>query len=320
MFGSNYHSNYSRNQRINRKSLQSSILTLLYYKGFSVLRTMSIEETSELILQMCDKIGREKAKKKPFYSLQNGGERTVNNSDYAVEATKFGISKVTDWGFIGFSIDNLESVYGIPFHGDEHEEEEEHEGEHEEERIFSTTDSESFTIKGSYNVDGNLVNKVDFTYRESDYTLTEAHEEEEGHDDHGDEEEHAPTTFANEAVEYGAIFDISNDNADQKVVINIVDEDNSIVGEEAFMNPANNEEFTIGYYISKDLDLFNAKGVKKVENRWRIIIITYCIFKRPGKENICTRSYERKRWKNSKNYITRQWLLLCLWRWCENGI
>jgi len=61
----------------------------------------------------------------------------------------------------------------------------------------------------------------------------------------------------NEAVEYGAIFDISNDNADQKVVINIVDEDNSIVGEEAFMNPANNEEFTIGYYISKDLDLFN---------------------------------------------------------------
>ena len=180
----------------------------------------------------------------------------INNSDYAVEATKFGISKVADWGYIGFSIDNLESVYGIPFHGDEHEGEDEEE-EHEEERIFSTTDSESFTIKGSYNVDGNLVNKVDFTYRDSDYVLTEAHEEEEGHDHDEDEEEHAPTMFMNEAVEYGAIFDISNDNADQKVVINIVDEDNSIVGEEAFMNPANNEEFTIGYYISKDLDLFN---------------------------------------------------------------
>ena len=180
----------------------------------------------------------------------------INNSDYAVEGTKFGISKVADWGYIGFSIDNLESVYGIPFHGDEHEGEDEEE-EHEEERIFSTTDSESFTIKGSYNVDGNLVNKVDFTYRDSDYVLTEAHEEEEGHDHDEDEEEHAPTMFMNEAVEYGAIFDISNDNADQKVVINIVDEDNSIVGEEAFMNPANNEEFTIGYYISKDLDLFN---------------------------------------------------------------
>ena len=29
--------------------------------------------------------------------------------------------------------------------------------EHEGERIFSTTDSESTTIKGSYNVNGNLV-------------------------------------------------------------------------------------------------------------------------------------------------------------------
>ena len=47
----------------------------------------------------------------------------INNSDYAVEATKFGISKVGDWGYVGFSLDSLQSVYGIPFHGDEHEEE-----------------------------------------------------------------------------------------------------------------------------------------------------------------------------------------------------
>ena len=181
----------------------------------------------------------------------------LNNSDYAVEATKFGISKVEDWGYVGFSVDNLESVYGIPFHGEEHEDEHGDEEEHEEERIFSTTDSESFTIKGSYNVNGNLVNKVDFTFRESEYTLTEAHAEEEGHDDHEDEEEHAPTVFSNDATEIGAIFDISNDSAEQKIVFNIVDEDNSIIGEEAFMNPAKNEEFTIGYYISKDLDLFN---------------------------------------------------------------
>ena len=181
----------------------------------------------------------------------------LNNSDYAVEATKFGISKVEDWGYVGFSVDNLESVYGIPFHGEEHEDEHGDEEEHEEERIFSTTDSESFTIKGSYNVNGNLVNKVDFTFRESEYTLTEAHAEEEGHDDHEDEEEHAPTVFSNDATEIGAIFDISNDSAEQKIVFNIVDEDNSIIGEEAFMNPAKNEEFTIGYYISKDPDLFN---------------------------------------------------------------
>ena len=61
----------------------------------------------------------------------------------------------------------------------------------------------------------------------------------------------------NEAVEYGATFDISNDSSTQKVVVNFVDEDNSIVGEEAFMNPANSEEFTIGYYLSKDLGMYD---------------------------------------------------------------
>jgi iron complex outermembrane receptor protein len=168
-------------------------------------------------------------------------------------------------------------MYGIPYHGehsdeeghddhDEHEGEDdhdEHEGEddhdeHEGERIFSTTDQESFTIKGLYNVNGSLINSVTYNYRDTDYSLTEAHAEEEGHDEHEDEEheEHAPTVFSNDATEYGAIFDLSNDNFIQKISLNFVDEDSSIVGEEAFMNPANNEEFTIGYFVSADLDMF----------------------------------------------------------------
>ena len=187
----------------------------------------------------------------------------INNSDYGVESTKFGISKAGDWGYLGFSVDNIESVYGIPFHGDEHGDEEDHDEheEHGEERVFSTTDSESFTINGSYNLNGNIVNKIDFTYRDSDYTLTEDHEEEEHHEEEheGEEEheEHSPTVFMNEAFEYGAIFDISNDYSTQKITLNFVDEDNSIVGEEAFMNPANSKEFTIGYYISRPLGLYD---------------------------------------------------------------
>jgi iron complex outermembrane receptor protein len=202
----------------------------------------------------------------------------INNSDFAVEATKFGISRAGDWGYVGISIDNLESLYGIPFHGDEHGDEHEDEGhhdedghdedehgdehgdEHEEERIFSTTDSESFTIKGSYNVNGNLINKIDYTYRDTEYTLTEAHAEEEGNDEHEDDEEHeehAPTVFANNATEYGAIFDISNDIRTQKLSFNYVDENSSIVGEEAFMNPANNEVLTLGYFVGQDFDLFH---------------------------------------------------------------
>jgi iron complex outermembrane receptor protein len=181
----------------------------------------------------------------------------IENSDYAVEATKFGISRAGDWGYVGFSVDNLESLYGIPFHGEEHPEED---GEpHEDERIFSSTDSESFTVKGSYNVNGNLVNKIDYTYRDTDYTLVEAHAEEEGHDEPHDpeEEEHVPTLFSNNATEYGAIFDISNDTRTQKLSFNYVDEDSSIVGEEAFMNPANNEVLTLGYFVGQDFDMFH---------------------------------------------------------------
>ena len=191
----------------------------------------------------------------------------IENSDYAVEATKFGISKVGDWGYVGLSIDNLESIYGIPFHGEEHDGHDPHDGdgdghdphdgdddEHEDERIFSTTDSESTTIKGSYNVNGNLVSKIDYTFRDSDYTLTEAHAEEEGHEGHDD---HTPTVFANNSTEYGAVFDISNDIRTQKLSFNYVDEDSSIVGEEAFMNPANNEVLTLGYFVGQDFDLFH---------------------------------------------------------------
>ena len=184
----------------------------------------------------------------------------LKNSDLEIESTKFGISRAGEWGYFGISVDNHESMYGIPYHG-EHDDTD-HPGddadlhpEHEGERIFSTTDQESFTTKGLYNVNGNLVNSVSYNYRDTDYSLTEAHAEEEGHEE-PEEEEHAPTVFSNDATEYGAIFDLSNDNFIQKISLNFVDEDSSIVGEEAFMNPANNEEFTIGYFVSADLDNF----------------------------------------------------------------
>ena len=72
--------------------------------------------------------------------------------------------------------------------------------------------------------------------------MTEQHAEEEGHDDEeaGDDEhqEEGPTTFSNDAREYGAIFDLTNDSLSQKVAINyVVDENVSVMGDEAFINP-----------------------------------------------------------------------------------
>ena len=201
----------------------------------------------------------------------------LSNSDFENNALRLGVSKAGDWGYFGVSVNSVESIYGIPFHGDEHGEEhegeehegEEHEGEehgdeHEGERIFSTTDSEVVNLEGAYIVSNSWLKKVNYFIRDTDYSLTEQHAEEEHEgeehegEEHGDEE-HAegPTVFSNESREYGAIFDLSNDDLLQKISLNFVDEDMSIVGEEAFMNPTASEEMTLGYYLSKQVDSFH---------------------------------------------------------------
>ena len=188
------------------------------------------------------------------------------NSDFASESLKFGASKTGDWGFIGFSLANIESLYGIPYHGDEHDEHDEHDEEeegheeHQGERIFSTTDSDKFDLRGSLNINGNFLSSVDFFFRDSDYVLTEQHaEEDDEHDEHDEHEGHSkgPTTFANDSIEAGLIFDLSNDQLSQKVSLNFVDEDTSVLGAEAFMNPASREELTLGYFASRDFDIFH---------------------------------------------------------------
>ena len=60
-----------RFSRVSRKALYSAMMVLQYFKGFSVFRTISKEETIDYILQITDKIRREK--KKGFYSGNNEG-------------------------------------------------------------------------------------------------------------------------------------------------------------------------------------------------------------------------------------------------------
>ena len=52
--------------RIDSKTLWSSMLSMLYYKGFSVFRTISINETAECIVRFTDKLSKDK-KKTSYY-------------------------------------------------------------------------------------------------------------------------------------------------------------------------------------------------------------------------------------------------------------
>ena len=57
-----------RHSRITKTALQSAMVSLLYYKGFSVVRTMNVGETAELILNFADKVAKESADgMKPAY-------------------------------------------------------------------------------------------------------------------------------------------------------------------------------------------------------------------------------------------------------------
>ena len=136
----------------------------------------------------------------------------LENSDYERFSHKLGFSKVEDWGYIGGSINILETHYGIPYHGEGHgghgghgdeEEHDEHEGEedhdehedeeghdaHEGERVFSVTDSNEVNVQGAYNFDAGAVKSINYFIRGTNYSLTEGHAEE-GHDEHEGEEDH----------------------------------------------------------------------------------------------------------------------------------
>ena len=189
------------------------------------------------------------------------------NSDVENTYTKFGVSRAGDWGYLGFSYSDNEGVMGVPFHveahgehDDDHMDSEEEGEEHGEERIFSQIDSNKFDLKGSFVTNAYpMINKVDFSFRDSSYEHLEGHAEEEGHhdDDHSESEEgghdgEEPTLFKTNATEFGVIVDVSAGDLTRKIVFNTAEQDSSIIGEEAFMLPVSIEETTFGYFVSRD--------------------------------------------------------------------
>ena len=50
----------AKHTRISKSALQSAMVSLLYYKGFSVIRTMNVGETAEFILHFADKVVKER--------------------------------------------------------------------------------------------------------------------------------------------------------------------------------------------------------------------------------------------------------------------
>jgi ERCC4-type nuclease len=63
--------NRFRDAKIDKLTIYSTIISLNYYKGFSVIRTFNLEESAIFILNSLNKLNKEKNKKKPYYSNEN---------------------------------------------------------------------------------------------------------------------------------------------------------------------------------------------------------------------------------------------------------
>ena len=101
-------------------------------------------------------------------------KRTLANSDYKDQNMIVGISVPQTWGYLGFSFENNDGNYGIPFHAEDEEEEHEEEEEH---RVHSKVESETYTVKGQINTIP-LFNSMDFSLVDSNAFIRE---HEEGH-------------------------------------------------------------------------------------------------------------------------------------------
>lgn len=66
---------------VTKSALQSAMVSLLYYKGFSVIRTMNVSETADFILHFADKVAKESAISGtiPAYSCSSSATDTTSN-------------------------------------------------------------------------------------------------------------------------------------------------------------------------------------------------------------------------------------------------
>ena len=64
---------------ITRRALQSAIISLSYYKGFSVMRTESVMDTVDYVVALVDKLTKEN--KPGYYNLTENVKKDVENSE-----------------------------------------------------------------------------------------------------------------------------------------------------------------------------------------------------------------------------------------------
>ncbi|MFS1523235.1 TonB-dependent receptor [Microbulbifer sp. 2304DJ12-6] len=163
----------------------------------------------------------------------------VGNTNARAHSYSGGVSRITDSGYIGLSVNRLRNNYGIPLGTHEHhEEEEEHEGEdhdalegHDEhsgpESVRIDLAQTRYDLKGEHRFDSDYWDKLRVRVGYNDYQHTEL-------------EDGAPgTRFTNQAWEGRVELTHDSDGEWRGAYgLQLLDKDFAAVGDEAFIQPS----------------------------------------------------------------------------------
>ncbi|MBO9491321.1 TonB-dependent receptor [Endozoicomonas sp. G2_1] len=162
---------------------------------------------------------------------------TLESTAIDTDSATAGISYVGDSGYIGFSVQRLDNLYGIPGHGhgEEEEEGEHEEGEEEEEESVSLdVDMTRYQVAGEWLAPTDYLTKVKFTTGYTDYE----HQELEG--------EELGTRFTNETWETRLTAEHIAVNGWHGIVgLHQSTVDYAAIGEEAFTPPSETDSLAL---------------------------------------------------------------------------
>ncbi|GAB2513125.1 TonB-dependent receptor [Microbulbifer agarilyticus] len=173
----------------------------------------------------------------------------VGNTNARASSYSGGLSWITDTGFVGFSVNQLDNNYGIPLGAHEHHHEEEHAGEtaeehaeHEEEgaeAVRIALQQTRYDLKGEHRFNSEYWEKLSVRLGYNDYEHVELEEDIEG------------TRFTNKAWE--TRVEVTHDNGSLwrgAYGLQLSDKDFAAVGEEAFIQPSKTQ--SIGVFTMKE--------------------------------------------------------------------
>jgi ERCC4-type nuclease len=104
----NYANRFKTDNKVEKLTLYSAMFSLNYYKGFSLFRTSSLDETATVICNMVYKLNKEKGTNKtPFYKTFKNDECKKNTD--SIEQTKDD-SPITDEPIVTDEIKKIEIV------------------------------------------------------------------------------------------------------------------------------------------------------------------------------------------------------------------